>query len=679
MEEKEINEAIPNKELVDKFVKKIIRYGEEDKAKITAAAIFAAQKHGDQKRKTGQPYITHPIAVAEILMQIGMDADTVSAGLLHDTIEDTDTTEEEISEIFGKEVGQMVQAVTKISRITDEKSIQEAETIKKMFFAMSKDLRVILIKLADKLHNMRTIQGLSPERKRAFANDCLEIFAPIADSLGMSTIKSELEDLSLKALKPESYDYINSYLLEKKSEYTAYLKQVSRAIEEACRKAGITDIEITGRVKHAYSIYQKIKKRKKEIDEIYDILGIRVICQTTVECYTILGIIHSTWIPIEGRFKDYIAMPKANNYQSLHTTVLGPQNRHLEIQIRTQEMHKTAEEGVAAHWAYKAASGSESGTWKTVDSINYQKIIRKIKTWSKEIEQSEDFMDEIKNELLKDSIVIFTPQGHVIELPVGSTALDFAYKVHTDIGNHCSGAKADGSIIALNKPLGNTQIVEIMTSPSAHPNQQWLEYAQTASARKKIRAWLNKNTQTNIPIAASPLQEEKKPALSPMESAKAIIPLMQGLKFINTDSKKGSVIIGNSSNILFDFAKCCNPVHGDKIVAYITRGRGYVIHRADCPNLRNMPEAENRIVPVEWDSQELVRRFSVVAKFNAELFGEIDNAVRKHGGHLIQGALDVAPEGLVGTFTVSADSDGDMKRTIAAIRQIPSIIRIQGV
>ena len=398
-------EEIPNKELVDKFVKKIIKYSDEDKAKISAAAVFAAKKHGDQRRKT--------------------DADTVAAGLLHDTIEDTDTTEEEISTIFGREVGEMVQAVTKISRITDEKSIQEAETIKKMFFAMSRDLRVILIKLADKLHNMRTIAGLSPERRRSFAQDCLDIFAPIADSLGMQTIKSELEDLSLKALKPESYDYINSYL----GEYTAYIKQVSRAIAEACRKAGITDIEITGRVKHAYSIYQKIKKRKKEIDEIYDILGIRVICQTTVECYTILGIIHSTWIPIEGRFKDYIAMPKANNYQSLHTTVLGPQNRHLEIQIRTQEMHKTAEEGVAAHWAYKAASGSESGTWKAVDSINYQKIIKKIKSWSKEIQESEDFMDEIKNELLKDSIVVFTPQGHVIELPVGSTALDFAYKV----------------------------------------------------------------------------------------------------------------------------------------------------------------------------------------------------------------------------------------------------------
>ncbi len=670
-------EDFPNKELVDKFVKKIIRYSDDDKDKIAAAAVFASKKHGEQKRKTGEPYITHPMAVAEILMQIGMDADTVSAGLLHDTLEDTDTTEEEIATIFGKEVGEMVQAVTKISRITDEKSIQEAETIKKMFFAMSKDLRVILIKLADKLHNMRTIDGLSPERRRAFAEDCLDIFAPIADSLGMQTIKSELEDLSLKALKPESYDYINGYLLEKKGEMTAYIKQVSKAIAEACAKAGITDIEITGRVKHAYSIYQKIKKRKKEIDEIYDILGIRVICQTTVECYTILGVIHSMWIPIEGRFKDYIAMPKANNYQSLHTTVLGPQNKHLEIQIRTQEMHKTAEEGVAAHWAYKAASGSESGTWKTVDSINYQKIIRKIKTWSKEIAQSEDFMDEIKNELLKDSIVVFTPQGHVIELPVGSTALDFAYKVHTEIGNHCSGARADGSIIPLNKPLGNTQIIEIMTSPNAHPNQQWLEYAQTTSAKKKIRAWLNKNEQTNVPIAQPKKQQPQQPSAA-MESAKKIIPSMQGLRFISHE-KKGTVIIGENSNILFDFAKCCNPVHGDDIVAYITRGRGYVIHKRDCPNLANMPEAEERIVPVEWDSQELVRRFSVTAKFNSELFSEIDNAVRKHNSHLIQGALDVSPEGLVGTFTISADNEEAMKKTTQAIRQIPSIIKVQGV
>ena len=675
-----MGEDFPNKDLVDKFVKNIIRYSDDDKDKIAAAAVFAAKKHGNQMRKSGEPYITHPIAVAEILMQIGMDADTVSAGLLHDTLEDTDTTQEEISTIFGHEVGEMVQAVTKISKITEEKSIQEAETIKKMFFAMSKDLRVILIKLADKLHNMRTIDGLSPERKKAFAQDCLDIFAPIADSLGMSTIKTELEDLSLKALKPETYEYINGYLLEKKGETRAFIKQVSRAILDGCHKQGIYDVEVTGRVKHAYSIYQKIKKRKKEIDEIYDILGVRVICQTTVECYTILGIIHSTWLPIEGRFKDYIAMPKANNYQSLHTTVLGPGNKHLEIQIRTQEMHKTAEEGVAAHWAYKVASGAESGTWKTIDSINYQKIITKIKNWSNEIAQSENYMDEIKNELLKDSIVVFTPQGHVIELPVGSTALDFAYKVHTEIGNHCSGARADGSIISLSKPLENTQIVEILTSPSAHPNQQWLEYVQTNQAKKKIRAWLNKNASPNMPtIAPAPAHADKKPAQpTPMESAKSIIPLMQGLKFVSKD-KKGSVIIGQNSNILFDFAKCCNPVHGDEIVAYITRGRGYVIHRKDCPNLRNMPEAEERLVPVEWDSQELVRRFHVLAKFNAELFGEIDNAVKKIGGHLIQGSVEVTPDGLSGTFTVSADNEEAMKRTTAAIRQIPSIIRIQGV
>ena len=672
-------ETIPNKELVDKFVQKILRYSDEDKAKISAAAVFAAKKHGDQKRKTGEPYLIHPIAVAEILIQIGMDADTVCAGLLHDTLEDTDTTEEELATTFGSEVGGMVQAVTKISRITHDKSIQEAETIKKMFFAMSKDLRVILIKLADKLHNMRTIQGLNPERRRTFAEDCLDIFAPIADSLGMSAIKSELEDLSLKALKPESYEYINGYLLEKKSEYTAFIRQVSKAIEDACRKEGITDIQITGRVKHAYSIYQKIKKRKKEIDEIYDILGIRVICQSTVECYTILGIIHSMWIPIEGRFKDYIAMPKANNYQSLHTTVLGPQSRHLEIQIRTEEMHKTAEEGVAAHWAYKAASGSESGTWKTVDSINYQKIVKKIKSWSKEIEQSEDFMDEIKNELLKDSIVVFTPQGHVIELPVGSTPLDFAYKVHTEVGNHCTGAKADGSIIPLNKSLSNTQIVEIMTSPQAHPNQQWLEYAQTSSAKKRIKAWLNKYESANIPIAQKPAAED---ANRQQQKREEIIvnpaTFQSGSLSFTTEESKGTIAIGGEGNILYSFAKCCNPMKGDKVVGYITRGRGYIIHKANCANLKNMPEWEQRKVDVSWQGEDLMKTFTVTAKLDPDLFGEIDNAVKKHGARLRRGKLDTIGARLTGDFTIMAENEEAIRKATASIRTIPSVIQLSG-
>ncbi len=677
-EETKAPDNFPNKELVDRFVSRILNYSDEDREKISAAAVFAAKKHGDQRRKSGEPYLIHPIAVAEILMSFNMDADTVCAGLLHDTIEDTGTTEEEIAALFGREVGTMVQAVTKISRITQDKSIQEAETIKKMFFAMSKDLRVILIKLSDKLHNMRTLSGLSSERRIAYARDCLDIFAPIADSLGMQTLKSELEDLSLKALKPESYDYINTYLLERKSEYTAFIKQVSKAIEEACRKEGLQNIEVSGRVKHAYSIYMKIKKRKKEIDEIYDILGIRVICNSTVECYTILGIIHSMWLPIEGRFKDYIAMPKANNYQSLHTTVLGPQNRHLEIQIRTWEMHKTAEEGVAAHWAYKASSGSESGTWKNMDSINYQKIVKKIKSWSKEIEQSEDYMEEIKNELLKDSIVVFTPQGHVIELPVGSTALDFAYKIHTEVGNHCSGAKADGSIIPLNKPLSNTQIVEIMTSPSAHPNQQWLEAAASSSTKKKIKAWLNKYQSANVPEIKT--QEKPLPAQSVKkeETSSAPSKLINGTLSYVSQEAKGTLMVGEDSNIMYSFAKCCNPMQGDDVVAYITRGRGYIIHRRDCSNLKHMAEVNERTVSVKWTGEELMKHYHVITKIDSDIFGQIENAVKSHGARLRKGKLGVDGNRLSGDFTIIAENEEAIRKCTTSIRQIPTVLELTG-
>lgn len=671
-------EDFPNKDLVDKFVTRVLNYSQEDTEKISAAAVFAAKKHGEQKRKSGEPYLIHPLAVATILISYNMDADTVCAGLLHDTLEDTDTTEEQIAELFGKEVGEMVQAVTKITRITQDKSIQEAETIKKMFFAMSKDLRVILIKLADKLHNMRTLSGLSPERRIAFANDCLDIFVPIADSLGMQTMKSELEDLSLKALKPDSYDYISTYLLERKSEYNAFIKQVSRAIEEECKKLGFKDVEVSGRVKHAYSIYMKIKKRKKDIDEIYDILGIRVICNTTVECYTILGVIHSMWVPIEGRFKDYIAMPKANNYQSLHTTVLGPQSRHLEIQIRTREMHKTAEEGVAAHWAYKAASGSETGAWKSLDSINYQKIVKKIKNWATEIEQSEDYMEEIKNELLKDSIVVFTPQGHVIELPVGSTALDFAYKVHTEVGNHCAGARADGSIIPLNKPLANTQIVEIMTSPSSHPTPQWMEYAQTNSTRKKIKAWLNKYQMDNVPEV-----KEKKPAPQIQKKPQEVLSnpakfIGNTLNYVSTEPT-GSLVVGEDSNVMYAFAKCCNPMQGDDVVAYITRGRGYIIHKRTCSNLSHMAEIEQRTVNVKWTGDEQMKRYHVVTKMDDDIFGQIDNAVKSHGGRLRRGSLDVYGNRLTGEFTIIADNEESIRKCTTAVRQIPTVLELTGL
>ncbi|MFA6681352.1 MAG: HD domain-containing protein, partial [Sphaerochaeta sp.] len=351
-------------QLIERFIQKAFKYPKADQEKILAAATYSASKHNNQKRASGEPYIIHPLAVGEILIQLKMDADTIIAGLLHDTIEDTDTTYEELAELFGQSVADMVESETKISNLKAmSRSVQEAETIRKMFFAMSKDIRVIIIKLADKLHNMRTLQHLKPDRAKEIAGETLDIFAPLADRLGISWLKDELEDLSLKILKPDTFQYIQEYLLSKKGEQTAYLNRIEKSIYRACGDANLSDVIVTSRAKHTYSVYMKMKKRKKEIDEIFDILGVRILCNTITECYTILGVIHRLWPPIEGRFKDYIAMPKANNYQSLHTTVMALDGKLMEIQIRTKEMHFTAEYGVAAHWTYKSETGSESGTW----------------------------------------------------------------------------------------------------------------------------------------------------------------------------------------------------------------------------------------------------------------------------------------------------------------------------
>ncbi|NLL25513.1 MAG: bifunctional (p)ppGpp synthetase/guanosine-3',5'-bis(diphosphate) 3'-pyrophosphohydrolase, partial [Spirochaetales bacterium] len=443
-----------NAQLIERFIQKAFKYPQEDQEKILAAATFADSKHDGQKRASGEPYIIHPLAVGEILIQLKMDADTISAGVLHDTLEDTDTTYEELSRLFGKAVADMVEGETKIASIkTMSKSVQEAETIRKMFFAMSEDIRVIIIKLADKLHNMRTLHHLKNERAREIANDTLDIYAPLADRLGISWMKDELEDLSLKTLKPDTYNHIQEYLLSKKSEQTAYLTRVEKSIYRACGDANIADVVVTSRAKHAYSVYMKMKKRKKEIDEIFDILGVRILCTSVIDCYTILGVVHRLWPPIEGRFKDYIAMPKANNYQSLHTTVMALDGKLLEIQIRTHEMHFTAEYGVAAHWSYKAETGSESGNWAQMDDEQFTKIVSKLKAWSSEIENSESYMDDIKGDLLRDTIYVFTPKGNIVELPKNATALDFAYQIHTEVGNRTTGAKADGSIIPLNAPL----------------------------------------------------------------------------------------------------------------------------------------------------------------------------------------------------------------------------------
>lgn len=668
-------------QLIDKLLIKAKKYPPEMRDKIRKAAIFSCSKHEGQKRKSGEPYIIHPIAVAEILIQLDMDGDTICAGLLHDTLEDTTANYKELSEEFGVAVADLVEGVTKIEILkTDNKSIQEAETIRKMFFAMSKDARVIIIKLADKLHNMRTVQHLTPGRKKVFSEETLDIYAPLADRLGISWVKDELEDLSLKAIQPDTFDYINSYLLSKKGEQTAYLKRIEKTIYQECAKENMGNILISSRAKHAYSVYLKMKKRNKDIDEIYDLLGVRILCDSIIECYTILGLVHHIWPPIDGRFKDYIAMPKANNYQSLHTTVMALDGKLLEIQIRTKQMHETAEFGIAAHWKYKVSSGSQDNIGKDMSDAQFNKILHTMESWSNEIDENESFMEDIKGELLKNTICVFTPQGHIVELPSFATALDFAYKIHTEVGNHCAGAKADGSIISLDHRLKHTQVVEILTSPKAHPHLSWLRFAQTTSARKKIRAWLNKNDLNIIvdkDIIATP---KAKPAQEPQEQIPPPTIVSNDGNIIRNviDEGKTTFKVGDETNMMITLAHCCNPQRGDKIIGYISRGRGIIVHRKDCPNLKNMKEINERSVEVEWEtkSPKPTRNFRVTSKRTYDLFSEIEGAIKKHHAHLIGGRLyddDSDNSRLVGTFTVEADKEEYFKKAMNALKTIPSI------
>jgi GTP diphosphokinase / guanosine-3',5'-bis(diphosphate) 3'-diphosphatase len=672
-------------ELTNRFVQKAFRYTKQEQERIREAAIFAVEAHGNQKRQSGEPYIIHPYAVAEILISVRMDVDTVVAGLLHDTLEDTPVTFELLVEKFGQTVAALVEGETKISTLkAKNKSQQEAETIRKMFFAMSKDVRVIIIKLADKLHNMRTLQHLSPMRAREIANECLDIFAPLADRLGMSWLKGELEDQSLKILKPETFQYIEEYLLSKKSERTAYLGRIEKMLYRACGDEKLGNVQVQSRTKHTYGVYMKMKKRKKELEEIGDILGVRIICDTVTECYTLLGLVHRLWPPIEGRFKDYIAMPKANNYQSLHTTVMALDGKLLEVQIRTKEMHVTAEYGVAAHWVYKEESGIGTGTWSEKDNLQLSKILHKLKSWSNEIEQSESFLDDIKGELLKDTIYVFTPQGHIVELPANATALDFAYHIHTEVGSHTTGAKADGSIIPLSQPLKNTQVIEILTSPNAHPTINWLRLAQTTNARKKIRSWLNKNDDSLI-IDKNIIAKKKPEMMSQKEDLTA-----ETANEVTEEDIVRSVIdesrltfkVGEEKNMMISLAQCCNPRRGDEIIGYVSRGRGIIVHRKNCHNLKNMAEIDQRSIEVEWEtsSPKLTRRFRVVSRITQDLFAEIEGAIRKYRGHLIEGRLDDGEQDrLIGSFTMEVANEEDFKKVVKSIKAIPAVVSISSL
>ncbi|MDC7225431.1 MAG: bifunctional (p)ppGpp synthetase/guanosine-3',5'-bis(diphosphate) 3'-pyrophosphohydrolase [Spirochaetales bacterium] len=665
---------------INKFENKLSKFRPTEKAKILKAVEWAQLKHGDQKRASGEPFFIHPLKVAEFLVDLGMDHETVIAALLHDVLEDTGTSESEMKKEFGRNVVGLVDGVTKISIVkAKSKSIQETETMRKMLIAMTKDIRVIIIKLADKLHNMQTLQYLPAEKRKRIANECLEIYAPLAGRLGISGLKTDLEDLAIKHLKPEVYKQLSSTIHLVQHENLNYLKKVERTILRASMEQDV-QIEVSTRAKHIYSVYRKMKKRKKSVEEINDLLGIRILCNTPNECYTILGIVHRLWPPIENRFKDYIAMPKANQYQSLHTTVMCFDGRRLEVQIRTYAMHYTAEYGVAAHWIYKDNKNNDK--MKQEDLA----IINKLKRWNEQHVPQVEFWEDIKSELLRDSIYVFTPKGHIVELAKDATPIDFAYHIHTEVGNRCIGAKADGSIITLSTPLRNTQVVEVMTSNRGKPNVNWLRFAKTSKAKNKIRQWLNKHNEDLI-IEKNIIAKSKPAAPEPVVSSKEIAKTETSdgsdageiIKRV-IDSAKVRFKIGDENNMMISIANCCHPQTGDDIIGYVSRGRGIIVHKRNCPNLRNIKEFEERSVEVEWEavSPTATRRFEVTSKLTNDLFSEIEGSIRKYGGHLIEGKLEENDKGnLKGAFTMEMNRNGDYRQILKSIRTIPSVLNIR--
>ena len=584
--------------LINAFLKDFSEvYNSEDKEKIDDAWNYLIGKTAALKRNCGRPYYIHPLRVARILAEKHLGADTIVAGLFHNILDVDNDCLGEIEERFGKEIANICSGTAKITGLKiKSKTMQQADCIRKMLFAMIDDIRVILVKLADRLDRMRNLKFVSPEAQKAVAKEVIDIWCPLASRLGMADIKSEMEDLSLKYSNPDVFQQIKSIVAQKKQERSEYLNNAVKKIYTATEKAGIS-VSISSRAKHFYSIYQKMRKRNKDAGELYDLLALRIICNTDAECYTLIGIVHGLWKPMEGRFKDYIAMPKANGYQSLHTTVICD-GKPLEIQIRTQEMHNIAEHGVASHWLYK------KGTNKDMVKAEDLSIINQLRALRDEDLSNESFFKELKTELLGDSIYVFTPMGDVKELPKGANAIDFAYMIHSSIGEKIIGAKADGKIIPLTQPLKNTQIIEVLTSPYSHPTQAHLKAVKTSRAHSRINAWLSANDPTYIDREA----QEKRDAeilANTLYSKKVAEEKRKNSKEKKKISEySGKVRVDGLTNYLVTIAKCCSPVPGESILGYVSRSRGITVHRADCLTFLRIPDIERRKVRVEWDTSE---------------------------------------------------------------------------
>ncbi len=695
-------------------------------ADIKRAYDFAKQAHEGQKRSSGEDYIIHPCAVVEILADFGFDSSTVIAAFLHDVLEDTQVTYDELKENFGEEICELVEGVTKLDKLRFlNKEEAQAENFRKIFVAMAKDLRVIIIKLADRLHNMRSLQYLPVEKQKRIAKETLDIYAPLAGRLGISFFKCELEDLSMKYLYPDEYRYIQESVNRKRSERQGFLDKICAQIVEKLKEMGIKG-EVNGRPKHFYSVYKKMHKLHIDIDQIYDLLAVRIIVDSVKDCYTMLGEIHTMWKPMPGRFKDYIAMPKANNYQSLHTTVVTPYNETFEIQIRTYEMHRIAEYGVAAHWKYK-----EGTTGKDSELDSKVRWLREVMDAQKDIDGAKEFMDAVKINVFDDEVFVFTPKGDVFDLPVGSTPLDLAYKIHSAIGNKCVGAKINKRMVPLSTKLANGDIVEILTSnASKGPSIDWLKYVHTASARSKIRAYFKKERKDeNIVRGKEMLEKEARRrgyALADIFTPEILSGILQRHAMNNEDDlyaavgygglttnqvltkliegfkkedhteitpealqiseqtphkhSKSGVLINGNANFTVRMAQCCSPVPGDEIVGYISRGRGVSIHRKDCPNVKGMED--ERLIKASWDSdgeEKFNATFVMTCENKSGLLATITTYIAN--AHLGIVAANVRVDEKMGlaevTITVQIARVSELEELAKKMRSIDGVIEVR--